>query len=150
MKRLEYFLFILLCQGAFLLTTACQSSGNRTNSRNANATDSIIDMTGSNAPELYRAGAYLISGNDCFTCHSVDSAVKGPAFKKIAQKYHHYEGVLSNLTNGIINGSKGIWGDQEMTPHPNLSHADARKMVLYIFSLDSTHVHDTTGTRQVK
>lgn len=141
MKKLTFASISML----LLAITAC-NAGNSGATGSHNATDSLINTAAGDVPEEFRHGAKLITSNDCFTCHAIDSVVKGPAYKTIAQKYGHYEGVVANLTHGIINGSKGIWGEEEMTPHPGLSSQDAREMVLYIFSLDSTRTTDTSGT----
>ncbi|BAV06368.1 cytochrome c [Filimonas lacunae] len=141
MKKYSCYILALL-----LFFVAC-NSGNSGATGSHNATESLINTAANIVPEEFRNGARLITANDCFTCHAVDSVVKGPAFKIIAQKYQHLDGVVSNLSRSIISGSKGIWGDEQMTAHPNLSNADAREMILYIFSLDSTHTYDTTGTR---
>jgi cytochrome c len=39
------------------------------------------------------------------------------------------------LSQHIIKGGAGHWGDIAMTPHPNLSESDAKQMVTYILSL---------------
>lgn len=139
---------IITCAIAITFTafTACKQSGNTTSSKGSNATDSLINTAGTLAATEVKTGAQLVTSNDCFTCHSIDSVVKGPAFKTIAQKYNHLEGVISNLSRSIISGSRGIWGTEEMTPHPTVTPAEAREMIQYIFSLDSTHTADTTGT----
>jgi cytochrome c len=133
-----------------LLLNACNGFRCKKHSTATTATDSLINSTGANVPAEFRRGAKLITANDCFTCHQLDKKLTGPSYKDIAGKYSHNDGVVSNLVSGIINGSKGIWGEERMTPHPNLHYTDAREMVLYIFSLDSTHTKDTTGTRPVK
>jgi cytochrome c len=143
---------ILITLSTFLLlmAPACQSSSTKTRNITV-ATDSLINTGGNHVEEAYREGARLIAANDCFTCHAIDKKVVGPSFKDIARKYHHYPGTIDNLQSSIVKGSRGIWGsNQVMTPHPNLSADDARKMIHYIFSLDSTDVNDTTGTRILK
>ncbi len=133
-----------------LLAWACQSADKRKN-KPTTATDSLINNSANTAPALYREGAKLIAANDCLTCHDINKTLVGPSYKDIARKYHHYEGTIDNLVSSIIQGSRGIWGSAKaMTPHPNLAPADARKMVQYIFSLDSTDEKDTSGTRILK
>ncbi len=39
------------------------------------------------------------------------------------------------LAAKIIKGGSGVWGQVPMTPHPNLSVADAEQMVKYILLL---------------
>lgn len=125
---------------------SCRQSGNSTSSAQKTATDNLINNVQASAAAEVLQGAQLITKSDCFTCHAVDSVVTGPAFKTIAQKYQHIDGNVNKLANSIVDGSKGIWGEVEMTPHPYVSNADAQEMVRYIFSLDSTHTKDTTGT----
>lgn len=138
---------ISILSAALLFTLlSCRQSGNSTSSRGSTATDSLINNTQIAASDEVRSGAQLITKSDCITCHAVDSVVTGPAFKTIAQKYQHVEGNISKLSESIIRGSKGIWGEVAMTPHPYVSPAQAREMILYIFSIDSTHTADTTGT----
>lgn len=138
-------LFILLTV-AVLGVISCRQSGNSTSSRGSTATDSLINNVETAGTGAAMPGARLITRSDCFTCHAIDSVVTGPAFKTIAQKYQHLEGNVNKLAGSITNGSKGIWGQVEMTPHPYVSASDAQEMVRYIFSLDSTHTADTTGT----
>ena len=40
------------------------------------------------------------------------------------------------LAEKIIKGGTGNWGQIPMTPHPNISQADAEKMAMYVLSLD--------------
>jgi cytochrome c len=133
-----------------LLLGACNGFTGKKHPPVTSATDSLINSAGALVPEQFRRGARLITANDCLTCHQLEKKMTGPSYKEIARKYTHVEGTVSNLATGIVRGSKGIWGVETMTPHPNLSVADAREMVLYIFSLDSTHTKDTTGTRPVR
>jgi len=136
-----------ILSAAFVITTfSCRQSGNSTATAQKTATDNLINNAQASAASEVLPGAQLITKSDCFTCHAVDSVVTGPAFKTIAQKYQHIDGNVNKLANSIVDGSKGIWGEVEMTPHPYVSTADAREMVSYIFSLDSTHLADTTGT----
>ncbi|WP_147313932.1 c-type cytochrome [Deminuibacter soli] len=113
------------------------------------ATDSLVNSGGHSADEAVRDGAVLITRADCFTCHAIEKKVVGPSYKDIARKYQPLEGNVDKLTTAIIRGSRGIWGDAAMTPHPNISHEDARKMVNYIFSLrDNLPVQDTVRIKQ--
>jgi cytochrome c len=40
------------------------------------------------------------------------------------------------IAKRIIEGGSGKWGDIPMTPHPDLNPEDARKMAIYVLSLD--------------
>lgn len=103
------------------------------------ATDSIINSAGNAADPAYREGARLIAADDCFTCHRIAEKSTGPSYKEIAARYSFNEGVVDNLSHVIIRGGKGIWGDKEMTPHPTLDLNDAKEMVRFILSLDTTN-----------
>jgi len=120
---------------------ACNSNGpgNKKYSDTTSATDSIINSAGNTADSNYREGARLIAANDCFTCHRIEQKITGPSYREVAAKYHFNEGNVENLSHSIIYGSKGLWGNKEMTAHSNIDPEDAKEMVRYILSLDTTN-----------
>ena len=84
----------------------------------------------------YQAGLALIAKSDCLTCHKVDETVTGPPYRDVANKYGGMpDTIISHLAGKIITGGNGVWGQVFMTPHPNLSKADAETMVKYILLL---------------
>src|SRR5688572_4933418 len=84
----------------------------------------------------YQAGLALIAKSDCLTCHKVDETVTGPPYRDVANKYGDMpDTIISHLAGKIISGGNGVWGQVFMTPHPNLSKADAETMVKYILLL---------------
>lgn len=135
---------IIICVALF---GACTTKQGRKKGSATSGTDSLINTSGTVAPEEFREGARLITVNDCLTCHQLEKKTVGPSYREIARKYPHSEGNVDNLVISIIRGSRNIWGPQVMTPHPEVPVKDAQAMVRYIFSLDSTHTKDTTGTR---
>lgn len=118
------------------IVLACRQSTKETKGT-ASKTDSLINNVASVAPSEYIEGATLITKNDCLTCHSIEKKVIGPSYMDIAKKYQFNEGNVDNLAHGIVYGSKGIWGEVAMTPHPNLHLEDAKLMVRYILTVDS-------------
>jgi len=82
----------------------------------------------------FNAGQYLISGNDCKTCHMIDKKSVGPSFQDISQKYKVDPASVGKLAAKIISGGGGVWGEHAMAAHPNISQPDAEKMVKYILS----------------
>ena len=82
------------------------------------------------------AGKSLLATSDCLTCHKVQEKVIGPAYTDIAKKYPDSEANVQLLSNKIISGGSGVWGQIPMTPHPSLQADDVKKMVMYILSLD--------------
>lgn len=91
--------------------------------------------------EVYQAGGAALKGkalmdkSDCNACHSVDNKIVGPSFKEIAKKYKGDKTAVAKLSDKIIKGGAGTWGEIPMAPHPQISTADAGEMVKYILSL---------------
>ncbi len=83
----------------------------------------------------YTEGMALVAGSDCTTCHKIDEAFTGPAYTDVAAKYPNTPENIELLSSRVIKGSKGIWGEAQMTPHASLSPEDAAKMVKYILML---------------
>ena len=80
-------------------------------------------------------GEKLIAKSDCIGCHTKDRKIIGPSYIDIAAKYPATEENKDLLASHIINGSKGVWGNLLMTPHPKLTKEEAKEMVTYILSL---------------
>ncbi|MEY3435840.1 MAG: hypothetical protein RL335_296, partial [Bacteroidota bacterium] len=62
-----------------------------------------------------------------------NTKVIGPSYVDVAKKYSERD--VKMLAEKIIKGGKGNWGEIPMTPHPNVSQADAEEMVKYILSM---------------
>ena len=80
-------------------------------------------------------GQALINGSDCRTCHKDDSKLIGPAYQDVAKKYENNAANVKMLTEKIIQGGQGNWGEIPMAGHPNLSQEDATAMVEYSLSM---------------
>jgi len=80
-------------------------------------------------------GKALMDKSDCNACHSIDNKIVGPAFKDVAKKYKNDKTAVTKLSDKIIKGGAGAWGDIPMSPHPQISKTDAAEMVKYILSL---------------
>src|SRR5688572_25252832 len=52
-------------------------------------------------------GEVLIAYSDCYSCHSIEKRLKGPAFKDIAKRYPVNEGYVALLARRIIVGGSG-------------------------------------------
>lgn len=83
----------------------------------------------------YQNGLALVAASDCLTCHKVDEKIIGPTYRDVANKYENTEANVKMLAEKVIKGGSGVWGDVAMTPHPNVSQADAEQMVKYILLL---------------
>jgi len=80
-------------------------------------------------------GKQLLAKNDCLSCHKVDVKIVGPAYKDVAKKYPNNAVNVEKLTQKVIAGGSGNWGDVPMSAHPSVPAADIKKMVQYILSL---------------
>lgn len=76
----------------------------------------------------------LIEEYNCSTCHEQRTALVGPSFTQIAEKYQQ-DDVTSDLTKSITEGSSGKWGDVMMPPQVLVSEGESRQITDYILSL---------------
>ena len=74
----------------------------------------------------------------CLSCHGVDKRIVGPAFKEIAAKYKGQPDIEARLVEKLKKGSSGAWGPIPMPPNPDLAESDARMLVKWVLSRDST------------
>jgi cytochrome c len=81
-------------------------------------------------------GKQLLSKSDCLSCHKTDVKIVGPAYIDVAKKYPATAANYEKLTQKIIAGGAGVWGDIPMSAHPSTPPADVKKMVQYILSLN--------------
>jgi cytochrome c len=123
------------------LLTFIAACGGGTSSENK--TDTAETATSSETPAVtdvsenpdYKKGLALIGKSDCLTCHKVSEKLIGPSYKDVANKYAGSDTAVTYLAGKIIKGGSGIWGTVPMTPHPQISEADAEQMVKYILLL---------------
>src|SRR5690625_1026874 len=81
------------------------------------------------------AGKSLMESLDCQACHKVNEKSVGPAYKKIALRYQDEDNAVNFLSEKIIKGGSGNWGEVAMAAHPELSEQDAETIVHWILSL---------------
>jgi cytochrome c len=86
----------------------------------------------------FAAGKRLIDLSDCKACHAIDKKSIGPAYIDVAKKYRRGQTAINQLAEKVIKGGGGVWGEQAMAAHPQVSLSDARDMVDYILSLNDT------------
>ena len=121
-----------------VLIAACGGNSNEpTSSTAATDTSSTVQPAAndiSSNPD-YQKGLALIAKSNCLTCHKVGEKLVGPAYKDVANKYAGNDTAVTYLAHKVIAGGKGVWGEVAMTPHPDVSEADAEQMVKYILLL---------------
>jgi cytochrome c len=82
------------------------------------------------------ANEQLAKEKNCLACHAVDHKVVGPAYKEVAAKYKGDKSAEGKLATKIIKGGGGVWGGpMPMPPNPQVSEAEAKKLVQWILSL---------------
>ena len=86
------------------------------------------------------AGSYLISSNDCKSCHVIDKTSVGPSFNAVSEKYKNDPAAVSKLADKIINGGGGVWGEHVMAAHPKITKPQSEIIVKYILSLSQKQV----------
>ncbi|BFM22165.1 family 16 glycoside hydrolase [Gilvimarinus japonicus] len=80
-------------------------------------------------------GLALIKNSDCAACHNAEVKTVGPSYMSIAQRYTNESDAVATLSEKIIAGGAGNWGQVPMTPHADLNEQDAAQMVEYILTL---------------
>jgi len=81
------------------------------------------------------AGKVLTQTLDCKSCHKEADKSIGPAFILVSQKYAKDPNARTYLSNKIMKGGGGVWGDVEMSAHPNISASDLNQILDYIVGL---------------
>ncbi|MGH2646716.1 MAG: c-type cytochrome [Ginsengibacter sp.] len=125
-----------------LLIFIAACGGDSSNQNSTAAADSIATTQPaandiSSNPD-YQKGLALVAKSNCLTCHKIDEKLIGPAYKDVANKYAGNDTAVTYLAHKVISGGKGVWGEVMMTPHPELSEADAEQMVKYILLLKNS------------
>ncbi|WAC15465.1 ThuA domain-containing protein [Dyadobacter pollutisoli] len=83
----------------------------------------------------FETGKRLIELSDCKACHSNDKKSIGPAYREVAKKYASERNSLKTLTDKVLKGGGGVWGEQVMPGHPQHKPEEVEDMVKYILSL---------------
>jgi cytochrome c len=69
------------------------------------------------------------------SCHAVDKKLVGPAYKDVAAKYREDKGATERLAAKVMKGGGGVWGAVPMPSNPQVTDAEAKKIVSWILSL---------------
>jgi cytochrome c len=93
-------------------------------------------QSGVETAAILNLGKNLIERSDCKSCHQYDKTSIGPSYQAVAEKYPNSAENTKYLVGKIINGGAGVWGDHAMSAHPQLSEADAKRMVDFILAMD--------------
>lgn len=96
---------------------------------------SILAVSAALTAQQPQLGEKLMNENDCSSCHAQDRQSVGPSYAAIAKRYAGQVDATSRLAARIREGGSGNWGDVAMTPHPDLTNAQAKQMLAWIFSV---------------
>lgn len=80
-------------------------------------------------------GRNLAATLDCKACHKEVEKSIGPAYKAVSAKYENDPMAKAYLTNKIIKGGGGVWGDNVMAAHLDLKQEETDQIVDWILSL---------------
>jgi len=80
-------------------------------------------------------GKLLIAESDCKSCHLIDQKSAGPSYRDVAKRYAKDVRAVEVLSDKILNGGSGNWGEIAMAAHPQLKKDQTVQMVEYILSL---------------
>lgn len=125
--------YVAIAMLVFIGACSSNSTDNKDKDAKSAAPAPAADAISSN-PD-YQKGLALIATSDCLTCHKVNEKLTGPAYRDVANKYENTEANVAMLAEKIIKGGQGVWGTIPMTPHAQMSQADAEQMAKYVLLL---------------
>lgn len=96
-------------------------------------------VTGTELETADITGKILTQTLDCKSCHKENEKSIGPSFMQVAQKYAKTPNAASYLSEKIVKGGGGVWGETVMSAHPNLPQGDVQQIVSWILSLSGEH-----------
>jgi cytochrome c len=79
------------------------------------------------SPELARS-------KNCIACHHMERKMIGPAYKAIAERYAKDETAVPKLSEKVIRGGAGSWGQTPMPPQASVTPTEAETLVKWIIS----------------
>ncbi len=134
-------LFILVVVVSFVAGTMISCGGKKEEAKTEEANDEYSDYETAepekaSSEDLIKQGETLVAQSDCKTCHHATNKIIGPAHAEVAKKYEFNQANITLLAGKIVQGGAGVWGEIPMTPHPDITKADAEKMAMYVLSLD--------------
>ncbi len=80
-------------------------------------------------------GLSIMKKSTCFGCHAYKTRLTGPSLQEISARYELNNGTIKNLANHILSGSIGVWGDQQMPAHPDLTEEQCNQIAKYVLEI---------------
>ena len=72
----------------------------------------------------------------CFNCHDLDTTLRGPPWRAVAERYRGQPEVFDALLKKIIEGGGGAWGDEVMSPNRRVPEEDVRSLLAWLLALE--------------
>ncbi|WP_316788479.1 PQQ-dependent sugar dehydrogenase [Pedobacter frigoris] len=82
-------------------------------------------------------GKSIMMKSDCSTCHKISTKSIGPAFTQVSTKYQKNTKAIAYLTNKVIKGGSGVWGEVPMPGHATMKESDVKQIAEWIMSLSA-------------
>jgi cytochrome c len=133
MKRITILTTVIIA--LFAVNTFAQTKTKTTTTKTTVVKKTTTAAAGKVSAVTLEEGKQLLSKSDCLSCHKMDVKIVGPAYIDVAKKYPATAANYEKLTQKVIAGGAGVWGDIPMSAHPSTPPADVKKMVQYILSL---------------
>lgn len=80
------------------------------------------------------ASAELAKSKNCVACHHPERKMIGPAYKAVAERYGKDDSAIKVLSEKVVKGGGGSWGQSPMPPQPTVSPEEAETLVKWILS----------------
>jgi cytochrome c len=141
MKKL-FVLIALVGMAGFSLTSCGSKKEEKKEEADAYSDYETAEPKAASPDDQIAQGQALVDASDCKTCHHPTNKIVGPSHTDVAKKYEFTKANVTMLAGKIINGGSGNWGEIPMSPHADISQADAEKMAMYVLSLDGEKPKD--------
>lgn len=84
-----------------------------------------------------QADQALANAKGCLACHDLKVKKVGPAYIDVAKRYAGQKDAPAKLTQKILNGGSGSWGEVAMPANRTMgvTEADAKKLANWVLSL---------------
>jgi cytochrome c len=80
------------------------------------------------------ASADLAKSKNCVACHHAERKMIGPSYTAMAAKYADDGSAVTVLSEKVLKGGVGIWGQMPMPPQQNVSQDEAESLVKWMLS----------------
>ena len=80
------------------------------------------------------ASQELATKKNCMACHAVDKKLVGPSYQDVAAKHAGEKDAVAKLSEKIIKGGVGAWGQIPMPPN-NVTPDEAKALATWVLTL---------------